>query len=51
MPASNNDPKKTSNEPTLNGNGEQASREEEVVDANKLRLNPELLTPALEHFH
>jgi hypothetical protein len=51
LPNQNNDPKKTSNEATLNGNGEQASREEEEVDENKLRLDAELLTPALEQFH
>jgi hypothetical protein len=44
-PASTNDPKKTSNEATLNGNGEnQASREEEEVDENALKLDAELLT-------
>ena len=51
IPNSTNDPKKTSNEATINGQGEQASREEEEVDENKLRLDPELLTPALKEFH
>lgn len=47
-----NDPKKTSNEATLNGAAEgQASREEEEVDENKLVLDIELLTPALKEFH
>ena len=47
-----NDPKKTSNEATLNGAAEgQASREEEEVDENQLRLDTELLTPALKEFH
>lgn len=46
------DPKKTSNEATLNGAAEgQASREEEEVDENQLRLDAELLTPALKEFH
>ena len=52
VPASTNDPKKTSNEATLNGNGEnQASREEEEVDENALKLDAELLTQALKEFH
>ena len=51
MPNSTNDPKKTSNEATINGQGEQASREEEEVDENKLRLDAELLTPALKAFY
>ena len=51
-PNSLNDPKKTSNEATLNGAAEgQASREEEEIDENQLRLDPELLTVALQHFH
>ena len=46
------DPKKTSNEATLNGAAEgQASREEEEIDENLLRLDSELLTPALKDFH
>lgn len=46
------DPKKTSNEATLNGNGDgQASGEEEEVDENKLVLDVELLTAALKEFH
>lgn len=46
------DPRKTSNEATINANGEaQASHEEEEVDENKLRLDAELLTPALKEFH
>lgn len=50
--ANNNDPRRTSNEATLNANGEaQASHEEEEVDENKLRLNADLLTPALKEFH
>ena len=51
VPNSTNDPKKTSNEATLNGQNEQASREEEEVDENALRLDVELLTKALEKFH
>ena len=44
--------KKTSNEATLNGAAEgNASREEEEVDENKLRLDAELLTSALLEFH
>ena len=36
----------------MNGGADgQASREEEEVDENKLRLDPELLTPALKEFH
>ena len=47
-----NEPKKSSNDPTLNGAAEgNASREEEEVDENKLRLDAELLTPALKEFH
>lgn len=47
-----NDPKKTSNDATLNGNAEgQASREEEEVDPNALSLDPELLCAALKLFH
>lgn len=44
-----NEVKKTSNEPTMNGapDGAQASRDEEEVDENQLRLNAELLTEAL----
>ena len=49
-PNSTSDPKKTSNEPTLAAEG-QASREEEEFDENKLRLDSELLTPALKEFH
>jgi len=56
VPENNNnglaDPKKTSNEATLNGAAEgQASREEEEIDENQLRLDVELLTPALKEFH
>ena len=48
-PASTNDPKKTSNDATLNGVAEgQASREEEEVDENALKLDSELLTSALK---
>ena len=48
----NHDPRRTSNEATLNANGEgQASHEEEEIDENKLRLDAELLTPALKEFH
>ena len=37
---------------TLNGMAEgQASREEEEIDENQLRLDIELLTPALKKFH
>ena len=51
-PNSMNDPRKTSNEATINGNGEnQASHEEEEIDENKLRLDAELLTGALKEFH
>jgi len=51
-PNSLNEVKKTSNEATLNGAAEgNASREEEEVDENKLRLDAELLTPALQEFH
>ncbi len=51
-PASTNDPKKTSNDATLNGAAEgQASREEEEVDENALKLDSELLTQALKQFH
>jgi hypothetical protein len=51
-PNSLNDPRKTSNEATINGNGEgQASHEEEEIDENKLRLDAELLTGALKEFH
>ena len=48
-----NEVKKTSNEPTMNGAPEaaQASRDEEEVDENMLRLQPELLTEALQKFH
>ena len=43
---------KTSNEATLNGAAEgQASREEEEIDENLLRLDTELLTAALKEFH
>jgi hypothetical protein len=45
------DPRRTSNEATINANGEQASHEEEEIDVNKLRLDAELLTPALKDFH
>jgi len=51
-PNSLGDPKKTSNEATLNGAAEgQASREEEEIDENQLRLDAELMTPALHAFH
>lgn len=47
-----NDPRKTSNDATLNGNGDgQGSHEEEEVDENKLRLDSELVTSALKEFH
>jgi len=47
-----NDQKKTSNEATLNGNGDgQASHEEEEIDENKLRLDTELVTSALKEFY
>lgn len=51
-PEANPEPKKASNEATLNGAGEgQASHEEEEVDENLLRLDADLLTLALQEFH
>ena len=44
-------PKKTMNEATLNGVAEGQASEEEKVDENLLRLDIELLTPALKSFH
>ena len=44
-------PRKTMNEATLNGVAEGQESEEEKVDENLLRLDIELLTPALKSFH
>ena len=50
-PASLTDQPRKTNEATLNGVAEGQASEEEKVDENLLRLDTELLTPALKSFH